>query len=230
MEEQCSEERFLKDVSQHKLTVVHATDNMRRLQFRRGNGDSSYWFDLVTWPGALCISGDMGTYVFRRLPDMFEFFRADAKSQDETLYINPSYWGEKMTAVATNGGYEEFSEDKFRAAVKERFDSYVSDELADEADARKESVTPEEEAAFQEKAQKRAELWEAIESDALSYIGDDRNGARAQQAVNDFEHEGFEFLDFWEINTNQYTFSFIWCLYAIAWGIEQFDAATAVAA
>ena len=28
-------------------------------------------FDIVTWPGYLCYSGDMGCFVFTRLPDMF---------------------------------------------------------------------------------------------------------------------------------------------------------------
>ena len=41
-----------------------------------------------------------------------------------------------------------------------------------------------------------------------------------------FEHEGFQFHDSWEWDNTSYTFRFLWCLYAITWGIRQYDAAT----
>ena len=43
--------------------------------------------------GSLIASGDVGTYVFSRLADMFEFFRSPMTS-DGRLYINDSYWAE----------------------------------------------------------------------------------------------------------------------------------------
>lgn len=54
----------------------------------------------------------------------------------------------------------------------------------------------------------------------------------AYSAANDFESDGFSFRDFWEVDNTDYTFHFIWCAYAIAWGIKQYDdvkAAPAVA-
>jgi hypothetical protein len=38
-------------------------------------------------------------------------------------------------------------------------------------------------------------------------------------------HEGlqFHFQDLWESNFERYTFHFIWCCYAIAWGIKTYD-------
>jgi len=41
----------------------------------------------------------------------------------------------------------------------------------------------------------------------------------------EFEHDGFRFEDFWEIDCHDYTYSFVWCCYAIAWGIQVYDAA-----
>lgn len=50
----------------------------------------------------LCYTGDMGTYVFQRLTDMFEFFRTDReykKRNGGKLAVNLSYWGEKLQAT-----------------------------------------------------------------------------------------------------------------------------------
>lgn len=79
MNYECTEERFLKDVAKHEMTVIRDDGINRHLRFKNPN-DSSYWFDLITWPGTLCIDGDCGTYVFKRTPDMFQFFRTDSTS------------------------------------------------------------------------------------------------------------------------------------------------------
>ena len=65
---------FLNDVKDHQMTIVRDDNIGRHLRFSKP-GTSCMSFDLITWPGYLCCTGDMGTYVFKRLPDMFEFFR-----------------------------------------------------------------------------------------------------------------------------------------------------------
>ena len=72
----CTEQSFLKDVAEHQMTVLRDDGVNRHVQFRRP-GTICMGFELITWPGYLCYTGDMGTYVFRRLEDMFEFFRTD---------------------------------------------------------------------------------------------------------------------------------------------------------
>ena len=47
------------------------------------------------------VGGDIGDFVFRRLNDMFEFFRDDDAGK---LRINPGYWAEKCTAADTRRG------------------------------------------------------------------------------------------------------------------------------
>jgi len=42
--------------------------------------------------------------------------------------------------------------------------------------------------------------------------------------ISDFEHDGFKFQDVWEIDMTAYSYHFIWCCYAIAWGIQQYEA------
>lgn len=112
----CTHERFAHDTATHAMTVVRANGVERHIRFKKP-GTNSYWFDLITWPGTLCIDGDCGTYVFRRITDMFEFFRNDC------AYINPSYWAEKCVSAGKRG-VTEFDWDTFVKNVS----SYIEDE------------------------------------------------------------------------------------------------------
>jgi hypothetical protein len=57
----------------------------------------------------------------------------------------------------------------------------------------------------------------------------------ARQAAQDFVSESFigdgghrfRFTDFWEVNLHEYTYRFIWCCYAMVWGIRKYDEARA---
>lgn len=115
----CSKERFDSDVSEHAMTVLRANGVDRHLRFKKPT-TTCYWFDVITWPGTLCIDGDCGTFVFRRITDMFDFFR------DGDGDINPSYWSEKCV-TASKRAVTEFAWDTFAKNVKE----YVEDEDVD---------------------------------------------------------------------------------------------------
>lgn len=202
----CTEERFLGDVERHEMTVIRDDGVNRHIRFKRPN-EGAYWFDLVTWPGTLCIDGDCGTYVFRRLHDMFEFFRTGREwlRNGATLGINPCYWGEKLQAKASHGGYEEFSEDLFKEAVKQEFDNWVESEEPCDED--------------------KQELWEDIKDRVLCYAND--GAYAAVDAAMSYEPDNssikFEMQDFYEHRLNDFTFHFIWCCYAIAWGVNTYD-------
>jgi len=71
-----SEESFLRDVAEHAMLLIRDDGVSRHVRFAQP-GTGCMHFDLITWPGYLCYTGDMGTYVFQRLTDMFEFFRTD---------------------------------------------------------------------------------------------------------------------------------------------------------
>jgi hypothetical protein len=47
----------------------------------------------------------------------------------------------------------------------------------------------------------------------------------ARELLDSFKHDGFEFTDTWEWNFNEHTHRFLWCCYAIQWGIGQYSAA-----
>lgn len=113
--EQDVAERFPKDIAEHELRVIRNDGVDRHLTFRKP-GTYCMGFDIITWPGHLCYTGDMGTFVFSRVEDMLAFFRTD-----DGRGINPSYWSEKVLA-ADRAGVQEFSPEMFREAVLRRLD------------------------------------------------------------------------------------------------------------
>lgn len=78
---------FVKD---HVLTVLADGDEVGRQIRCRKPGTRIYGWDIVTWPGYLTITGDLGHFVFRSRDDMLvDFFNGP---------INPPYWLEKCVA------------------------------------------------------------------------------------------------------------------------------------
>lgn len=212
---ECTEERFLKDVAKHEMIVFQDDEAHRHLRFKEP-GTGCMHFDLITWPGYLCYTGDMGTYVFRRLDDMFEFFRTDRKymhlRDGQTLAINLSYWSEKIEARDRCDGIKEFSEDFFNRAVMEHLVGWVREN------------------AYRTTKEERRDLWDSVVQDVIG-ADSDSGGYRKQCAANDFSHRvndrvgDFYFRDFWEYTVEDYTFRFVWCCYALAWGIQKYDEA-----
>lgn len=211
------ESKFLKDVADHEMIIIRDDGLHRHIRFKQ-SGTYCMHFDLITWPGYLCYTGDMGTFVFQRLRDMFEFFRTDREHlrlrDGRTLAINPSYWGEKLEAVDRSGdcgSYREFSEEKFDRAVMGYLVEWIRGQ------------------AYKTTKEERRELWNAVVSDVIGAEGDS-GGYRKQCAAHDFHHRvndriEFYFQDFWERSVTDYTNRFIWCCYALAWGIAQYDKA-----
>jgi hypothetical protein len=194
---------FPKDVAAHAMTVIRSIGTDRHLRFRRP-GTNCMWFDLVTWPGVLVIHGDMGTYVFSRIEDMFAFFRGDG--------INPGYWSEKVQGDSRNGrGTNEFSAEAFVEAVKSDHRAWWRGRTKSRADV-----------------EARRECWREVRASVLHAHYD--GGHAAVQAAVDFEFQSgehrFQFQDFWEHSLTESTYHFLWCCHAIVWGIQQFDNAT----
>jgi len=222
MSDHPTEESFLKDVANHQMHILLDQGVYRHIRFRVPNTISMY-FDLITIPGKLICTGDMGTYVFQRLEDMFEFFRTDRKDK-AGLHINKGYWAEKLIATDSNGanskGAQEYSADKIRRVVWDEFKEFVrSSSGRNETDK-----------------EQRRECWEEIEGEILNRLEDgDETGAI--RAAMDFRHtfrsskEGssfihkldFKFDEFWDHNFYDYTYHFVWACYAIAWGVKQWD-------
>ena len=209
MTSKLTESVFLREIAEHGIKIVRDDDIHRHIVFKNPD-NSNCWFELVTWPGHLCISGDCGTYVFSRINDMFEFFRMDKNDfnyrKDASLNINPIYWGEKLQAVDRCSGFMEFDEDSFKARVKEHFDGFVESHPDLNIDHKN-------------------ELWAQIQDDVLVYSD---NEHEAYSVVNNFDYyigdHVFQFTDFFDGGaTETYASRYLWCLYAIVWGIRQYD-------
>lgn len=183
--------QFLCDVSGHKMTVRLNSGVYRHLHFRAAKDSWNMWFEVVTWPGSLAIHGDMGTWTFSRLDDMFDFFRSSE------LKINASYWGEKIQAESRFGGpYKIFDSESFKANVLSSLDGYGLDEC------------------------EVKDIAAALEDEVFA----EEDEQCAYRALAEFKYEGgFQFSDYWEISGMGYSYHFLWCLYAIVWGIQQYD-------
>lgn len=219
-----TEASFLKDVATHEMQLLRDDGVYRHLRFKRP-GTACMYFDLITWPGFLCYTGDMGTFVFTRLRDMFEFFRTDReyaqRRGDRQLFVNHGYWSEKLVAVDSqrrNGSAMEFSEALLRAYVNETRLEWIREARASGSLSRDE----------------RRELWEEVDNEVLSRIDDGEDAVYI--ALRDFRWipkrgrcaPEYEFTDFWEIEFKQFTRRFQWCCFALAWGIERYDSAQEV--
>lgn len=186
-------DNFVENVKDHKLTIKMDNGLYRHLHFSKGSFE--YWFDLITWPGYLAITGDCGDFVFSRIDDMFSFFR-DEKKENR---INASYWAEKVTADAKYSDIKKFDPDKFHDNVIEHTkimldleeDESIPDDIMNE-------IYP---------LLHTYDEWECV------------------QSIRDFESKKINFNDFWDYNHMSYNYGYLWCLYAIVWGIDRYDEA-----
>lgn len=198
--------KFKHDVRDHVMTIVHETEENRHVVFKNPKS-SQYWFELITWSGCLCISGDMGTYVFRRIEDMFYFFPMANndfnKRRDGELSINPGYWAEKLQAQ-DRAGHTRFSPKLLEEYVNEQITQYLQDNPL--------------------KKKIKTKLVREIHDEVLGYSEDQEH--EVYDALFNFESEvdpNFPGFDPTEWCLREYTDQYIWICYAIVWGIQMYQ-------
>lgn len=188
-------ERFLDDVKHHEIKVHQNNGVYRHLTFKKPFTYDMH-FNITTVPGYLMITGDMGTLVFFRCEDMFRFFRSDE------LLINPSYWGEKIqstTYEAKDASFLEFDIDEVKNLAQEYLDDFLADnELSNEDEGK-------------------------LRDEFRRKILCSKNELEIREAVNNFNCNGFDFEEFWGVESREYRYCYIWLCYAIVWGIKKFD-------
>jgi len=191
--------QFLKDVAAFEMTVVRDNGVNRHLRFSEP-GNCNNAFDIVTWPWRLCYTGDMGTYVFTRLEDMFVFFRRPGANRG-VLWFDAGYWAEKALAEDRNGAIRVYSEERFRTVVKDWI--------------------------FNRERKLPGEVIVALRERLLH--GEFSNEHEARDAVDRFncDYPDFQFTDFYEIDIREHSYRFLWCCCALAWGIAKYDEARA---
>lgn len=189
---------FDREIATHEMQVIRDDGVNRHLRFQRP-GTMCMHFDLLTWPGYLCYTGDMGTYVFRRLHDMFQFFR---RGETRCKYrIDLHYWAEKLEASDRGDGVREWKPEQFKAEVRDFFEQHANDEWP---------------------AERRAVLWQEIDDKVCAAA--DCSEHHAWVALFDFERDGFRFQD-WERDCKVWKHRFLWCCHALEWAIDTYDRA-----
>ncbi|GAA5229227.1 hypothetical protein [Arthrobacter cryoconiti] len=189
--------RFNKDTEGHVMTTLHEDGLYRHLRFRSpeiGWG----WFDLITWPGHLTINGDMGTYTFARVEDMFTFF---------TGYINTHYWSEKEKGRGRSE-LKEHDGDEFKTWIVQDFWDTSRDMDAD--------LTKRWWATIRENVFDRHSF----------HNTDHREGCN--DAVDDIIHEGVapkrHYQDLWDNDWTKYPWHLEYCMASIVAGIRTYNA------
>ena len=185
--------RFQQDTANHGMKVALDQDLYRHLRFR-APGRSFYWFDVVTWPGNLVITGDMGTYTFARTADMFEFFG--------TGPVNPGYWSEKLLSHS-RAEITTFSPAALAEVVTAHFEDWRAE-------------VPETEAGRLLKALRNALLRPDFTDLHCAHE------ALATFRWTSHMGEVYSFSDSWEFDLTEYTVHFLWCLNAITYSIRHY--------
>lgn len=234
-------ERFAMDTRWHKMTILHDDGLYRHLRFNRP-GNSAYWFDLITVPGSLVFQGDGDSYVFRRLKDMFEFFRSGVW-EDGSLHINPHYWAEKLTS--DRDSVMKYDQDLFERQVKECVAEAIKDRSAPRGISRAvKDLLANGDITWEGGARRALEEFEfCTHTVACRHCGesarfDDATDASLWGYRHTRESKGvhttstqfeasFSFGETWEWEFRDYDWWFLWACRAIVWGIQQYDAAKA---
>jgi hypothetical protein len=179
--------RVPNDLKDHQITQLLDSGPYRHWRCRKP-GTIVLGFDVITWPGFICITGDMGEFLFSRTYDMLEFCRRSCKSY--------GYMHEKLQAVDVRTGAEEFRREAFEDALRDR--------LRGELENYKEGFVSREDVEVVR--DKIAEVREASEYG----MGGERESIQAM-----YESELWDSGDL--PSCQSFTFHFMWILHAIQW-------------
>jgi hypothetical protein len=186
-------ESFIADVENFKLKVLLDSGVNRHLRFSNGS-DSANSFQITTWPDHLCISGDRGTYVFTRTSDMFNFFHWGMEK------IDFRYVSEKCVSSDKIDGISKYDPNCFKEYINE----YIED---NEDDLSEECLSL-----------MKSQLLD-VDFDFEYQV---REAAESFYYFNKVGIKKYLFRDFWEVNLKSYSYNYIWCIYAIVYGIKTY--------
>jgi hypothetical protein len=182
---------FTVDTAEHTMEVALDQGLYRHLRFRNP-GTGLFWYEIITTPGQLTVRGDMGTYVFSRVNDMFGFFQSNGGR------INPGYWAEKVEAQDVHSPVREYARDIFVRHVMEDFWN------------------------GRENLENAADVWREIREELLDEYGPSGDKSLAVTAAMEFNYGGFEFYDVTEWRLTAFSHHYLYALHAIVDGIRQY--------
>ncbi|MET1086886.1 MAG: hypothetical protein ABWY04_07175 [Arthrobacter sp.] len=116
--------------------------------------------------------------------------------------INDYYWTEKL--LASDQPAKSYSAKAFTTAILGDATGQLDDAEVD--------------------GDQRTAALAELQEDVLAYASDEHE---ARQALDSFSHDLLDFTEAWEHDFNEYSFRYLWNLYAIVDGISQYDVAKA---
>jgi hypothetical protein len=203
-------ERFAEDIADHKLTIEECGPlPFRSILARRHRGDgwdSCYHFRVITYPGGLLYTGDMGTYVFQRCWDMFDWWPSKYGDAFDFRYI-----AEKCQAADKCDSIKQWSGSKAKATIDEMIAEHRDQQPADwdvEEDGEWTAVVDEE------------YLDQLME--VRNHVSDFSNSEYNIQEFYRLLYEVDGLEDVCEIPTpSEYSLRFVWCCHAVRWLIDE---------
>jgi hypothetical protein len=177
-----------KSLAEHTISLIQESGMHRHWRCQKP-GTCNMGFDIVTWPGSLCYTGDMGHYLFQRTEDMVSFMSGSAMSFE--------YAAEKC--VAHDGQLEEFREERFNEILEER--------LQESRDDDEEFVTIH--YAYGNRKERVSDKIDEIRLEYANY----NIPSHAEKAM--YESGLWDGCDL--PSCKEYTYNFLWALHAIKW-------------
>ena len=202
---------FKKAIQNHGMGILLDEDQHRNISFKSPEDSFVAAFNLITWPGHLCISGDYGSFVFQARTDMFGFFNQD--------YINPDYWSEKLVAKDVVKGHKEYSFE----VLKENIESYIESHwefTSHEQEARVRAKIEKHIYSLPEVQEIKRDAYIAV--DNFTYKLSDEPNWNASVFSTTRDVSLFQFDSFYEYDSDVYTYRYLWCLNAIVWGVKKY--------
>ncbi|TDC02204.1 hypothetical protein E1091_01320 [Micromonospora fluostatini] len=210
---------FRVDTANHFMAIKLDQGLYRHLRFR-GPRNEIAGFEVVTWPGALAVRGDIdGGYIFTGNNDMLDFFR---RSGGDEYGLNLDYWATRLRGGRSSvWGYDESGlRERLQEALATYRESYPALLAAHET-----RQTTEDSAS--EDGPTRPEVAEAIVDDAETE-GALLTPGSARRLLIELEQEGvLDNARRWELEG--WTWSYRRACHAIRYAVDQYDAAKALA-
>lgn len=197
--ERVIQKQFEDGVADHQMTVLRDEGDYRHLRFCPP-GSYNMGFDIVTWPGYLAYTGDMGNCIFSRTRDMLKFFR---RTGDQPIDFR--YWAEKLQGF--EGGQSlarHYAPSQLQPKLDEWLKEYAESRELSGAEA--------------------LALREAIQDQVLDREMVQYSETMAHHYLREFDYKGITLQSFAEeLDLKEFDYRFLWCCFALAWAIDRYD-------
>lgn len=191
---------FIDDVKFHELSVLLDHGDYRHLVFKK-QVNSSKQFEIIMWKNGITISGDMGTYTFKRI----KFEDIDTKNWEHSIR-------QLIQRCESESVYEKMRKFNIKR-VWAHLDLYLKNFITTCNDDNDDNDA---ELLINNAKKAVADLKKSHGDTEIDCI----------MGINEWTPDsagGLELDDFWtDLECDVLTYYFQWCCHAIVWGIQEY--------